>query len=82
MRPVRSRRNGVDCVPAAGAVMTKLKIVKCPFCGENDFDLVGLEMHLYRKECHEVQEQSRYLTEQAEQFAARVVYKALPVVNL
>ena len=50
--------------------MTKLKIVKCPFCGEDDFDLRGLEMHLYRKECREVQLQDEYLTERE---------KALPV---
>jgi len=27
--------------------------VKCPFCGEEDFDLVGLKMHLENGWCEE-----------------------------
>jgi hypothetical protein len=26
--------------------MTEIKYLSCPFCGEDDFDLIGLKIHL------------------------------------
>jgi len=26
-------------------------LISCPFCGENDFDLIGLKLHISHGEC-------------------------------
>jgi 4-hydroxy-3-methylbut-2-en-1-yl diphosphate synthase IspG/GcpE len=38
--------NKVEMMTAA-----EIKLIKCPFCGEDDFDLIGLKHHLEREWC-------------------------------
>lgn len=33
--------------------MSEPLLIKCPFCGEDDFDLVGLKIHLMNGHCEE-----------------------------
>lgn len=30
--------------------------IKCPFCGDNDFDLIGLKLHLEKGYCEKYEE--------------------------
>lgn len=31
-------------------------LIRCPFCGDTDFDLIGLKMHLARGWCDDFKE--------------------------